>query len=130
MRPALLISVSLSLLIPLFRTSTATAAEEKPTPATTFVDVPSPAGPRALGASLTTAADGTIWLTWVEAAAENLAAAAAKKKSGAHHHAPAPASSAGAPATPPNTLRFATFAPIRALPPCAPLSLSPSPCPS
>ena len=111
MRPALLISVSLSLLIPLFRTATATAAEEKPTPATTFVDVPSPAGPRALGASLTTAADGTIWLTWVEAAAENLAAAAAKKKSGAHHHAPAPASSAGAPATPPNTLRFATFAP-------------------
>jgi len=114
MRPALLISVSLSLLIPLFRTATATAAEEKnaaPPPPTTFVDVPSPAGPRALGASLTTAADGTIWLTWVEAAAENLAAAAAKKKSGAHHHAPAPASSAGAPATPPNTLRFATFAP-------------------
>ena len=111
MRPALLIAVSLSLLIPLFRTATATAAEEKPSPATTFVDVSSPAGPRALGASLTTAADGTIWLTWVEAAAENLAAAAAKKKSGAHHHAPAPASSAGAPATPPNTLRFATFAP-------------------
>ena len=111
MRPALLIAVSLSLLIPLFRTATATAAEEKPSPATTFVDVSSPAGPRALGASLTTAADGTIWLTWVEAAAENLAAAAAKKKSGTHHHAPAPASSAGAPATPPNTLRFATFAP-------------------
>ena len=119
MRPARLISVSLSLLIPLFRTSTATAAEEKPTPATTFVDVPSPAGPRALGASLTTAADGTIWLTWVEAAAENLAAAAAKKKSGTHAHhpaltaptSPAPRSHATAPATPPNTLHFSTFAP-------------------
>jgi len=112
MRPALLISVSLSLLIPLFRTATATAAEEKATPATTFVDVPSPAGPRALGASLTTAVDGTIWLTWVEAAAENLATAAAKKKSGTHaHHPAAPAPSAGAPATPPNTLRFSTFAP-------------------
>ena len=119
MRPALLISVSLSLLIPLFRTSTATAAEEKPTPATTFVDVLSPAGPRALGASLTTAADGTIWLTWVEAAAENLAAAAAKKKSGTHPHhpaptaptSPAPRSHATAPATPPNTLHFSTFAP-------------------
>ena len=82
MRPALLISASLSLLIPLSRTATATAAEEKnaaPPPPTTFVHVPSPAGPRALGASLTTAADGTIWLTWVEAAAENLSAAAAKK---------------------------------------------------
>lgn len=122
MRPARLISVSLSLLIPLFRTATATAAEEKnvaPPPPTTFVDVPSPAGPRALGASLTTAADGTIWLTWVEAAAENLAAAAAKKKSGTHAHhpaptaptSPAPRSHATAPATPPNTLHFSTFAP-------------------
>ena len=88
MRRAFLLALSLSLLLPLSRT---VAAEEKATPPTTFVDIPSPAGPRALGASLTTAADGTIWLTWVEAAAENLAAAAAKKKSGAHHHAPAPA---------------------------------------
>jgi hypothetical protein len=108
MRRALLLALSLSLLLPLSRT---VAAEEKATPPTTFVDIPSPAGPRALGASLTTAADGTIWLTWVEAAAENLAAAAAKKKSGAHQHTPAPATNASSSAIPPNTLRFSTYAP-------------------
>jgi len=98
------------LLLPLLLAAALLAAEEKPAPPTTFIDVASPAGPRALGASITTAVDGTIWLTWVEAAAENLAAAAAKKNSGAHHHTPAPATS-DAPATPPNTLRFATFTP-------------------
>ena len=96
--------LALSLLLPLVRP--AVAAEEKPAPAITFVDVASPAGPRALGASLTTAADGTIWLSWVEPAPANLAAAA--KKSAGHLHPPAPA--AGAPARPPNTLRFSTYA--------------------
>ncbi len=125
MHPAFLLFFSLALLLPCLR---AIAADEKPAPPTTFVDVPSPAGPSALGASLTTGADGTIWLTWVEVAPENLAAAAAKKKSGTHHHTPAPASHAPAshapashapappshaptPATPPNTLRFSTFTP-------------------
>jgi hypothetical protein len=109
MHHALLLALSLSFLFPHSRT---VAAEEKAAPPTTFVDVASPAGPRALGASLTTAADGTIWLTWVEAAAENLAAAAAKKKSGAHHHTPAPTSASGTvPSTPPNPLRFSTFTP-------------------
>ncbi len=64
----------------LFGLSALTAAE-KPAPAITFAEIPPPAGPRALGASLTTAADGTLWLTWVETAA----------------------------ATPANTLRFSTF---------------------
>ena len=93
MRHALRLAVSLSLLLPCGR---AAAAEPPPTP--TVVDVPSPAGPRALGASLTTAADGTIWLSWVEAAPANLAAAAAKKSAG-HLHPPAPAPDA--PAAPP-----------------------------
>ncbi len=103
---ALRLPLFLSLLLPLFRP--AGAAEEKtaaPPPPTTFVDVASPAGPRALGASLTAAADGTIWLTWVEAAPANLAAAA--KKSAGHLHPPAPG--ADAPAARPNTLRFSTF---------------------
>ena len=106
MRHALRLAVSLSLLLPCGR---AAAAEPPPPPPTpTVVDVPSPAGPRALGASLTTAADGTIWLSWVEAAPANLAAAAAKKSAG-HLHPPAPAPDA--PAAPPHTLRFSTFAP-------------------
>ena len=103
MRHVLRLVVSLSLLVPCGR---AAAAEPPPTP--TVVDVPSPAGPRALGASLTTAADGTIWLSWVEAAPANLAAAAAKKSAG-HLHPPAPAPDA--PAAPLHTLRFSTFAP-------------------
>ena len=105
MRRAFYISLSLSLILSLARM---TAAEEKPAPTTTFVDLTSPAGPRALGASLTNAPDGTIWLTWVEASAENHAAAAAKKKSGAHQHAPATAPT-DAPSNPPNTLHFSTF---------------------
>lgn len=89
----------------LFAAVALTAAEEKSVPPITFTDVASPAGPRALGASLTTAPDGTVWLTWVEAAAENLAAAA--KKSGGHHHGAEPATAATP--TTPNTLRFSTF---------------------
>ena len=69
--------LSLSLFLPLCTP----AAEEKPAPPVTFADLPSPAGPRALGASLTTAPDGTVWLTWIEAAAH----------------------------TPPHTLRFSLF---------------------
>jgi hypothetical protein len=89
----------------LFATVALTAADEKPAPPITFTDVASPAGHRALGASVATAPDGTLWLTWVEAAAENLAAAA--KKSGGHHHGTEPAAAAAP--TPPNTLRFSTF---------------------
>ena len=101
--------LALSLLLPLVHVGC--AAEEKPVPLTTVVDLPSPAGPRALGASLTTAPDGTLWLSWVEAAAENLAAAAAKSPGPHHHPAAAPASAppATTPSTAPNTLRFATF---------------------
>ncbi|MCX6953450.1 MAG: sialidase family protein [Verrucomicrobia bacterium] len=84
------------------------AAEEKPAPVTTIADLPSPAGPRALGASFTTAPDGTVWLSWVEASAENLAAAAAKKSSPHQHGAAEPASATAAP-KPANTLRFSTF---------------------
>lgn len=107
MRAALRLSFSLSLLLAFVCLSR--AAEEKPAPPTTFADVPAPAGPRALGASFTTGPDGTLWLTWVEASADNLAAAAAKK-SGAHHHPTATDSSATA-APSSNTLRFATFVP-------------------
>lgn len=99
MKPLALLLLSLAVAL--------TAAEEKPAPPITFADLPSPAGPRALGASFTTAPDKTVWLTWVEASAENLAAAAAKK-SAPHDHHPAPASATLA-AGSPNALRFATF---------------------
>lgn len=107
--PSLRLSASLFLL-PLFLALLSSApAQEKPAPKITITELASPAGPGALGAALTTAADGTHWLTWVEAAPENLAAAA-KKKSSAHQHGAAPADAA-APATPPDTLRFSTFSP-------------------
>ncbi len=65
MRPlSFLLSLSL-----LFSVSAAAAAE-KPAPRITHSDVATPAGPGALGAALTTAADGTLWLMWFEHAAE------------------------------------------------------------
>ncbi len=78
-----------------------TAAEEKPAPPITSVDLPAPAGARTVGSSFTTGPDGTIWLTWVEAAEKNLSAP--KPAAGEHHHG------AVAPASEPNTLRFATY---------------------
>ena len=80
MRPLLLFC--LALFLPVLRLL---AAETKPAPPPTIVDLPSPAGPFTIGASLTTAADGTFWLTWVEATAKKPASTAA------------------------NTLRFSTF---------------------
>lgn len=80
----LLFSISLFLSI----SAVARAAEEKPAPRPSVVQLTSPAGPRAVGAALTTAPDGTLWLTWVEPSAP-----AAKKSS---------------PPTP-NRLRFATY---------------------
>jgi hypothetical protein len=84
------------------------AAEEKPAPPVTVASLSSPAGPRALGASFTTAPDGTLWLSWVEAAEAN-AMAAASKKPGEHHHAAEPAAKDDKAASPPNTLKFSTY---------------------
>jgi len=41
-------------------------AADKPAPAITFAEIPSPAAARSVGASLTTGPDGTHWLSWVE----------------------------------------------------------------
>jgi hypothetical protein len=44
------------------------AAEEKPAPAITFEELAPPTESGALGASLATAPDGKVWLSWLEAA--------------------------------------------------------------
>lgn len=101
----------------------AVAAEPaaQPAPQITFAEIPTPAGPNALGASLTVAPDGTHWLSWVEAGAPLAATASSSATASTvassteastssastaapHHRGAAPAADA-----PPNTLRFATF---------------------
>jgi hypothetical protein len=89
-------------------TLAAAFAAEKPAPAVAVADLPTPAGPRAVGAALTTAPDGTIWLSWVEGAEKK--PSAATMPPGEHHHGAEPAPTT-ATATPPNALRFSTFDP-------------------
>ncbi len=86
MRTASRLLFSLSLFLSF--SAVARAAEEKPAPRPSVVQLTSPAGPHSVGAALTKAPDGTHWLTWVESSAP-----AAKKTS---------------PPTP-NRLRFATY---------------------
>lgn len=68
-----------SLFIPLCFFSAAgpvRAAEEKSAPRPSVVQLTSPAGPPSIGPALTTAPDGTLWLTWIE-----LASTGSKKSS-------------------------------------------------
>lgn len=80
----------------------ARAADEARKPAIQLAEIASPAGPRALGASIAKAPDGTWWLSWVEAA--NTPAPAATPPSGEHHHGASTTADAA-----PHTLRFSRF---------------------